>query len=79
MDEANVTGISCPTEVKFHFKEDAKVMVVNENIKNGTTGNFIGLRGDKLEVERPNNGKVVLKRQTWSKRDTTARVVESCT
>jgi len=50
VDEANVTGISCPTEVKFRFKEDAKVMVVNENIKNGTTGNFIGLRGASLKL-----------------------------
>lgn len=52
---------------------------LSKNVNNGTTGRFIGVRGDKLEVEIPNHGKVALKRQTWSKRDRTGRVVGSRT
>ena len=48
---------------------------LSEDVKNGSTG----MRGEKLEVEIKNHGKVGLKRQTWSKRDRTGRVVGSCT
>ena len=82
VDEGNVTGISCLAEVKFLLKVGAKVMIVwnlSEGVKNGSTGEFLGMRGEKLEVEIKNHGKVGLKRQTWSKRDRTGRVVGSRT
>ena len=77
VDEGNVTGISCLAEVKLLLKVGAKVMIVwnlSEDVKNGSTGEFLGMRGEKLEVEIKNHGKVRLKRQTWSKRDRTGRV-----
>ena len=82
VDEGNVTGISCPAEVKLLLKVGAKVMIawnLSEDVKNGTTGKFLGVRGDKLEVEITNHGKVGLKRQTWSKRDRSGKVVGSRT
>ena len=78
VDEGNVTGISCPAKVKLLLKVGAKVMIVwnlSEDVKNGSTG----MREEKLEVEIKNHGKVGLKRQTWSKRDRTGRIVGSCT
>lgn len=56
IDEGDVAGINCPAEKKLLIKEGAKVMIVwniSENIKNGTAGTFIGLKGDKLEIEVP--------------------------
>lgn len=82
VEEGNVTGISCPAEVKLLLKVGAKVMIVwnlSEDVKNGSTGEFLGMRGEKLEVEIKNHGKVGLKRQTWSKRDRIGRVVGSRT
>jgi len=82
VDERKVNGISCPAEFKLLLKVGAKVMIVwnlSEDVKNGSPGKFLGLRGDKLEVEIENRGKVELKRQTWSKRDRKGRVVGSRT
>ncbi|KAL9975411.1 hypothetical protein ACROYT_G012571 [Oculina patagonica] len=82
VDEGNVTGISCPADIKLLLKVGAKVMIVwnlNDDVKNGTSGKFLGMREDMLEVELPNHAKVALKRQTWSKRDRTGKVVGSRT
>lgn len=82
VDEGNVSGIGCPAEVKLLLKANAKVMVVwnlSEDVKNGTTGTFIGMTGGKLEVAIPSHGRVLLKRQTWSKRDRKGNVVGSRT
>ena len=40
---------------------------------------FIGIKGDKLEVEVEVLGKVLLKKETWSKRNRAVQVVESRT
>lgn len=37
------------------------------------------LKGDKLEVEVEGQGKVLLKKETWSKRNRAGQVVGSCT
>ena len=52
---------------------------LSEDVKNGSTGEFSGMRGEKLEVEINKHGKVRLKRQTWSKGDKNGRVVGSRT
>lgn len=82
IDEGNVAGISCPADARLLLKAGAKVMVVwniSDDVKNGTAGKFIGVKGDKLEIEIPNHGNVLLKRQTWSKRNRTGMIVESRT
>ena len=40
---------------------------------------FIGIKGDRLEVEVGGHGKVLLKKETWSKRNRAGQVVGSCT
>ena len=40
---------------------------ISDNVKNGSAGTFVGVKGDKLEIEIPSHGNVLLKRQTWSK------------
>ena len=53
--------ISCPADVKLFLKMDAKVMIVwnlSEDVKNGTTGKFFGVQGEKLEVQITIHGKV---------------------
>lgn len=61
VDEGNLNGISCPADVKLFLKMDAKVMIVwslSEDVKNGTTGKFFGVQGEKLEVQITIHGKV---------------------
>ena len=77
VDEGNVNGISCPAEVKLLLKVGAKVMIVwnlSEDVKNGSSGKFLGMRWDKLKFDIEIHGKVDLKRQTRSKRDRSGRV-----
>ena len=52
---------------------------VLEKIKNRTSGLFIGIKGDRLEVEVEGHGRVLLKRETWSKRNRAGQVVGSRT
>ena len=52
---------------------------VLEKIKNRTSGLFIGIEGDRLEVEVEGHGRVLLKRETWSKRNRAGQVVGSRT
>ena len=82
LDEGDVTGISCPADVRLLLKPGVKVMVVwnvLEKIKNGTSGLFIWIKGDRLEVEVEGHGRVLLKRETWSKRNRAGQVVGSRT
>ena len=82
LDEEDVTGISCPADVKLLLKPGVKVMVVwnvPEKIKSGTSGLFIGIKGDRLEVEVEGHGRVLLKRETCSKRNRAGQVVGSRT
>ena len=82
LDEGDVTGISCPADVKLLLKPGVKVMVVwnvPEKIKNGTSGLFIGIKGDRLEVEVEGHGRVLLKKETWSKKNRAGQVVGSRT
>ncbi|KAJ7394573.1 hypothetical protein OS493_000390 [Desmophyllum pertusum] len=68
IDEENVTGISCPADMKLLIKPNAKVMIVwnvSEKVKNGTAGKLVGVKDDKLEVEVEKVGRVFLKRETW--------------
>ena len=80
IDNGNVSGISCPANTKLLLKPRVKVMVVwnvSEQVKNGTSGRFIGVKGERLEVEVSNVGRVLLKRETWSKVNRRGNIVGS--
>ena len=82
LDEGNVSRISWPAEVKLLLKPEAKVMAgwnVSDKVKNATSGLFIGVRDEKLEVEIGGLGRVLLKRETWSKRNRAGQVIGSRT
>lgn len=71
-DQCNVLGISCPAEAKLYLKRNARVMIVwnySEDIKNGTTGTFLGLTDKKVQIDVEDYGKVFVKRESWSKRN----------
>lgn len=78
IDSGNVSGISCPADTKLLLKPGVKVMIVwnvSEKVKNGTSGKFIGVKGEMLEVEVGNVGRVLLKRETWSKANRRGNIV----
>ena len=80
IDEGDVSGISCPADVKLLLKPGVKVMVVwnvSDKVKNGTSGNFIAVRDERLEVEIEGHGQLLLKRETWYKRNRAGQVVGS--
>ena len=80
IDEGDVSGISCPADVKLLLKRSVKVMVVwnvSDKVKNGTSGNFIAVSDERLEVEIEGYGRLLLKRETWSKRNRAGQVVGS--
>ena len=81
-DEGNASGISCPADAKLLLKPNAKVMIVwnvSDDIKNGTSAIFRGIKGDHLAVDVSNVGVVFLKRETWTKRDRSGQIVGSRT
>ena len=41
----------------------------SDNLRNGTFGTFVGIRGERLLVSFPDVGVVELNRETWIKRD----------
>ena len=54
------------------LKENVKVMIVwnvSDQLKNGTTGTFIGEKDGLLEVDVPGYGVHHIKRETWTNRD----------
>ena len=80
IDEGDVSGISCPADVKLLLKPGVKVMVVwnvSDKVKNGTSANFIAVRDERLEVEIEGHGRLLLKQETWSKRNRAGQVVGS--
>lgn len=52
---------------------------VSEKIKNGTSRKIIDVKGERLEVEVSNVGRVLLKRETWSKVNRRGNIVGSRT
>lgn len=81
-DEGNVSGISCPADEKLLLKPNPKVMIVwnvSDDIKNGTSGTFRRLKGEHLEVSIEDVGAVLVKRETWTKRDRSGQIVGSRT
>ena len=80
IDEGDVSRISCPADVKLLLKPGVKVMVVwnvSDKVKNGTSGNFIAVRDERLDVEIEGHGQLLLKRETWYKRNRAGQVVGS--
>ena len=81
-DEGNVSGISCPAEVRLLLKPQAKVMItwnISDTLKNGTSATFLGVKDGLLEVEVPEQGIIILKQETWLKRNRSGEVVGSRT
>ncbi|KAL9967257.1 hypothetical protein ACROYT_G025442 [Oculina patagonica] len=82
IDKGDVASISCPAAQKLLLKPGVKVMVVwnvSDKVKNGTSGKFIAVKEDMLEVEIEGYGRLLLSRKTWSKRNRAGQVVGSRT
>ncbi|KAL9977521.1 hypothetical protein ACROYT_G014932 [Oculina patagonica] len=73
IDKGDVTSITCPAAVKL----PVKVMVVwnaSDRVKSGTSGKFIEVKDESLKVEIEGYSGLLLKRETWSKRNQDGQV-----
>ena len=71
-----------PGQRHLQLKENCKIMMVwnkSNDIRNGSMGTFVGIRGDSLLVSFTDVGVVEIHRQTWIKRDRKGMKVRSVT
>lgn len=82
-DVGDVRGLQCPVKEVVLLKPGCKVMLTwnkNDELRNGTGGTFLEVRGaNQILVEFDNVGKVLLKRETWQNRGPSGNVVGSRT
>lgn len=52
---------------------------ISDDIENGTTGTFHLVKGEQLEVYVEGVGPVIIKKETWTKRDRSGQIVGSRT
>ena len=70
LDKHDVSGIQCPTERVLLLKPGCKVIFLwnkSDTLRNGTQSRFGGVRGDNLVVDFDGEGKVLAKREAWTK------------
>ena len=81
-ENAQSQDMTWPGQRHLQLKENCKIMMVwnkSNNIRNGSMGTFVGIRGDSLLVSFTDVGVVEIHRQTWIKRDRNGTKVGSVT
>ena len=71
-ENAQSQDMTWPGQRHLQLKENCKIMMVwnkSNDIRNGSMGTFVGIRGDSLLVSFTDVGAVEIHRQSWIKRD----------
>ena len=82
IDEGDTSGIQCPADRVLMLKPSCKVMLLwnkSQELRNGSQGRFVGVRGDDVVVDFDGVGQVLVRRETWTKTSRTGDAVGSRT